>query len=707
MNKSVSTFIRLVAFSLLIVVSLLLVSCDQLPFGDIFGNGGEDTPPACEHKNVIDNKCIGCGEYFISTVEELNALAGTKLADGKVSTQRYYVSATVKELTHAISGAMVIEDETGSIVVDSLCAQDGTPYASMEEKPDNADKVLLHCVVENRGGTISIKIAYVVEFEAIEEVFETPEYISMTIAEARNADKDALVRVKGVVARITYAFGIKPSGVMLVDETGSIYVYDKAVAESVEIGNTIEITATKTYWILEDEVSNATKFGYKGANQLEDVTLLSNDKGNTAFDKSWITETTVKEIMDTPVTEDITNKIFKVTALVKKAPGSGYTNYYIDDIDGVTGSYVYTQCNGNDFGWLDKFDGKFCTVYLVAINAKSSSSGCIWRFLPIEVADEGYEFNLNDAAKYAVKYHGIGQFQPEYTGDPAAELITSVSSELLGFEGATLSYSSSDEKVVYFTEADGIISLHCGAAGTATVTVTAKHGDNSYSEDIEITVAENAEVEYITVADAIKTPYDTDVVVKGIVGPSLVNRTGFYLFGEDGSVIAVLVSESAFEGIAIGHEIIISGMRERFVKNDEADYAGQTCIVNAEIIANYYGNHEYSTEKFITDKTVDDLRNLDNTVDYSTTVFVTEATVTFVETGYYTKLEVKSPTSDTTITLYCSGAGQYSFLKPYSGQTVTLELAACNWNDKGYWTFCALSVVNEDGTKVLNTLNFN
>ena len=142
--------------------------------------------------------------------------------------------------------------------------------------------------------------------------------------------------------------------------------------------------------------------------------------------------------------------------------------------------------------------------------------------------------------------------------------------------------------------------LHCGEAGSAVVTVTGSYNGITYRESIEITVAENVEIEHITVADAIATPSDTNIVVKGIVGPSLVNKTGFYLFGEDGSMIAVLVPEAAFDTIAIGNEIIISGMRERYIKNDSYTSYGQDAIVNCEILANYYGEHAYSTEKFIT-----------------------------------------------------------------------------------------------------------
>lgn len=56
---------------------------------------------------------------------------------------------------------------------------------------------------------------------------------------------------------------------------------------------------------------------------------------------------------------------------------------------------------------------------------------------------------------------------------------------------------------------------------------------------------------------------------------------------------------------------------------------------------------------------------------------------------------------------YCSGAGQYSWLSDYEGQEVTLEVAACNWNNKTYWRGCVLAIRLADGTKILNTLNFN
>ena len=74
---------------------------------------------------------------------------------------------------------------------------------------------------------------------------------------------------------------------------------------------------------------------------------------------------------------------------------------------------------------------------------------------------------------------------------------------------------------------------------------------------------------------------------------------------------------------------------------------------------------------------------------------------------YSSNYKLISTASNTYISLYCSGAGQYdSLLKQFNGQTVTIEIAACNWNDKNYWRGCVLSVITEDG-KVYNQLNFD
>ena len=632
------------------------------------------------------------------TIAEMLALP---LSSNQVTEGRYYVEATVDSVTNANFGAMIIKDSTGSIsVYNSQNADGSVDYSNMADKPVKGDTVKLYCTVQNFNGTFEIKSAYIVEFK--HNTVDESAYTAMSIADARNAAEGTKIKVSGVVAQITYATGMVPSGVILVDATGSIYVYDGDLAASVKEGNTISVAAEKTWWILDTELANAQKFGYKGCNQLANAWLLSNDNGNSAFDKSWITATTVKEILDTPVTEDISAKLYKVTALIKEVPGSGFTNFYINDLDGTTGTYSYSQCNGGDFEWLRAFDGKICTVYVMALNAKSTASDCFWRFLPVEVIDEGFDPASVNAAEYAVKYHGVAQFTATtFTGDPAIELLASVSSDLLGFSGVKLTYTSDNNAVVSIVEENGKLVLHCLSVGTANVTVTAELGGKTYSESVKFTVNASENITASTVKESIDAAAGTKVTVKGIVGPSLVNQSGFYLIDNTG-IIAVLCDASVFNTIAIGNEIVIEGTRLHKTKGGDT-YFGQTAIENATVVANYYGSHDYCTDFFVEGKTVADFYALDAKVDYSTTVFVIKATVQFTGGGYSTNVNLVSGSDS--ISLYCSGAGQYSFLQQFAGQEVILEVAACNWNSKTYWRGCVLAVRTADG-KVINELNF-
>lgn len=638
--------------------------------------------------------------YETITVAEALELCGEP---GNVTEDRYYIRATVKSIDNAQYGAMTIEDETGSIYVYGTYSADGSiGYSEMTDKPYAGDEVLLYCILQNYNGTKEVKNARLIEYVKVEQTFDESEYTEMSVADARAAEKGAKIKTDGVVARITYADGMIPSGVMLVDETGSIYVYDSDLAQRVQIGNKITILADKTYWILDSEQGNASKFGYKGCNQLESVKLVSNDeKTDNAFDKSWIPESTVKDIIETSVTEDITTSIYKVNALVKKVQGTGFINYYIFDLDGETGSYVYTQCSGSDFAWLDAFDGKICTVYLTALNAKSTTSDCFFRLLPVLVEDNGFQFDTKNTAEHVVKYYGIGQFNASYTGDPALELVTEVSSELLGFADAELTYSTSDSSVVTFTTADGKTVFHCKKSGTAEITVSCTYEGVTYSQKVTVTVTANESYDYVDVKTVIDSEKETEVTVKGIVGPSLVNQSGFYLIDETG-VIAVLVDASVFENIAVGNEIVLKGVRS--VKNEKGDYYfGQSHISDVEILANYYGAHAYSDATFVTDKTLADFYDLDVLTDYTTDVYVLKATVDVVETNFYTTIKLVD--GSTSVSLYCSGAGQYSWLKAFAGQEVMLEIAPCNWNGKNYYAGCVLAVRTADG-KIVNELNF-
>lgn len=634
---------------------------------------------------------------------------------GYVSEERYVITATVESIDHPTYGQMTISDSTGSISVYGSYSADGeTRYGDMDadQKPYAGDTVVLSCILQNFNGKKEVKSAWILSYTHNEPDIDENDYQTMTVRQARSAQKGTLVRLTGVVAQITYADGQIPipSGFYLVDGTDSIYVYDSQVAARVAIGNQVTVLGAKTYWILESEAASAQKYGYEGCCQIEKAYLKENDNGNHAFDKSWITSKTIKDILETPLTTNITTTIYKVNALVSKEVGKGFVNYYFYDLDGTTGSYTYTQCSGEDFAWLDEFDGKICTVYLSVINAKSSASGCIYRFLPILVEDENYQISADYIPEFVVKYHALDQFKTVYTGDPYLEVVTSVSSTLLGFENVSLTYRSSDEGVAYFETENDKLLMRLKDYGSVTVTVTATYNDKTYSLPIQITYQQPENISSLTVAEAIATALDTEVTVKGIVGPSLVNKVGFYLVDESG-IIAVTVSDEVMDGLKLGQEVVIKGNRTVTTKTSgEVTNSGQSYIEVTQLLQNNEGRTNYSTATFI-QTTFDAVYETaivnegKNNWDVTDQAYIFEAKLTVVDSAWSTNFYLNG-TDGKKIQLYAgNGKTQYGWLMDYADKTIKVEFALCNWNVanmKG----SLLSIVLPSGEKVVNQLNF-
>ena len=700
---------------------------------DADSNGRCDTCGACtDHvDNTDDGKCDMCGTEFTPeapeapetpetpevpethidadmnavcdeceqpitfiTVAEALELCGE---DGNVTEERYYLLVNVDSVTKAQYGAMKVSDETGSISVYGTYSADGSVgFAEMESTPKKGDTVAIHCILQNFNGNKEIKNARLIGYTDNSASFDESIYTVSTVAEARAAEAGALVIVEGVVARITYSTGENPAGVILVDGTQSIYVYDVDLASQVSIGNKVKIAGEKDFWILDKEQSYADKFGYKGCNQITDAYVLSNDNGSSDFDKSWISETTVMDIMETPITEDITTSLYKVTALVSKVQMPGFVNYYINDLDGTTGTYVYTQCNGSDFGWLDEFDAKICTVYLTALNAKSTNAGCSFRFLPVSVEEiEGFTFPAENVPEHVIKYNAAKQFISSYSGDPALELINSASSELLGFENAAVSYTSSNESVITFTVGETGTVMNCVGAGVAEVTIKVVYNGIEATKTLTITVTEAESIEYITVADAIAAELDSEVVVKGIVGASLVNKVGFYLVDETGT-IAVLTTTELFKSISVGDEIILKGKR---TTNEDKT---QIYINDGELVTNNYGDNALPTDAYDTTTAIGDVFSSTDT----TKVYVVKAKISKAKTTYYTNYYLHDAANEASkMLIYSSNGAGLGWLDGYIGEEITLEIMICNWNGNGN-RISVISVVTADG-KVINNNNFD
>lgn len=699
-----------------------LVSCGEGNNTSAPSNTGTvttpSTPSAPSSKPSTDenNSSKNEDEKKIYTIAELIAMMPS---DGSVTTERYYVKATIKSIDNADYGAMTIEDPTGTLSVYGTYSADGAKrYSELDEKPVKGDTVLLYGTIQNyQSKTPEIKSGWIIEFTKGIPSWSEDDYTEMTIGEAREAAVDSLVKVTGVVSRITFANGMKPNGFIIVGDNSSIYVYDNQIAIEVAVGNKITLLAKKTMFIASKEASSAKKFGYKGACQLIDGHLLSNDESTNDLDLSFAQEKTVKEVIETSPSANITSLIYHSNALIKRVQkeGQSFVNYYIDDLDGKTGSYVYTACDGKDFAWMDQYDGKICSVYYTALNAKSTSTGVLFRFLPIKIEDNNYQFDKAEAPKFAVEYYGLEQFDTSYSADPEKEMLTSVTSDLLNFGTATLSYSSNNTALAYFENGeDGKVIFHInsGSEGTATITVTGHlDGQTDFSKSMDIKITKPVDVSSaVNVKAAIDASKGTELLVKGVIGPSLVNKNGFYLIDETGSLAVVMNSTDEFNGLQIGQTVYIKGKRDLFAsaRNGTPSYF-ESCMTGCQIVKNEFGNEDYSTASFIKGKTLADLIALPVTDNYHTAeVYVITAGLKFVSTKNYSNAYLKD--GDSEMRLYCTNASsQYQWINPYvdDTKTYTMEVAVCNWNNKNYYTACLLSIIDSNGNKVMNTFNFN
>lgn len=701
-----------------------LVSCGEGNKTSAPSNTGNvttpSTPSAPSSKPSTDenNSSKDEDEKKIYTIAELIAMMPS---DGSATTERYYVKATIKSIDNADYGAMTIEDPTGTLSVYGTYSSDGEKrYSELDEKPVKGDTVLLYGTIQNyKNKTPEIKSGWIIEFKKGTPTWSEDDYTEMTIGQAREASVDSLVKVTGVVSRITFADGMKPNGFIIVGDNSSIYVYDNQIAITVAIGNKITLLAKKTMFIPSKEASSAKKFGYKGACQLIDGHLLSNDEATNDLDLSFAQEKTVKEVIETSPSDNITSLIYHSNALIKRVQkeGQNFVNYYIDDLDGKTGSYVYTACDGKDFAWMDQYDGKICSVYYTALNAKSTSTGVLFRFLPIKIEDNNnYQFDKAEAPKFAVEYYGLEQFDTVYSADPSKEMLTSVTSDLLKFGTATLSYSSNNTDLAYFeTGKDGKVIFHInsGTEGTATITVTGHlDGQKDFSKTMDIKIVKPVDVSSaVKVKAAIDASKGTELLVKGVIGPSLVNKNGFYLIDETGSLAVVMNSKDEFKGLQIGQTVYIKGKRDLFasVRNGGTPSYFESCMTGCQIVKNEFGNVDYSTASFIKGKTLADLKKLPVADNYHTAeVYVITAGLKVVATKFSSNAFLKD--GDDEMQLYCSNAAsQYQWINPYvdDTKTYTMEVAVCNWNNGPKFKACLLSITDSNGNKVMNSLNFN
>ena len=221
-------------------------------------------------------------EYGCITIKEAIAIA-TEAGETETSTF-YTVRGTIDEITKPEYGEMNISDATGTIYVYGI-----EGYADMNPKPFKGDEVVINGKLKTFNGKAEFGRSNLLEFTPAKEApFNEADYAAVSVNDARSKKVGDKVKLTGVVANITYTQSMVPNGFYLIDESNSIYVYDKDVVQKVKVGNTVTLCAERDDYISGKETESAAKFGYTGCIQVKNVHLMSNDNEVKAYNNTWI-----------------------------------------------------------------------------------------------------------------------------------------------------------------------------------------------------------------------------------------------------------------------------------------------------------------------------------------------------------------------------------------------------------------------------------
>ena len=262
----------------------------------------EDTPIKPDPEKPIKDQfeCISISE----AIKIANECGETESSD------KYYVYGKIVSVSNPTYGEMTITDGVDSIYVYGVIDENGAFYNTLADRPVAGDEVVLYGTLKMFKGEPEMGRSVLKAFNHIKQEVDPSEYKLMSVKDARTAEVGTKLQLEGVVAFVTYAFGFNPNGFYLVDETGSIYVYGSNTAQQVQVGNKVKVAAEKTYYVNPDESYYASQYGYQGACQVQNPILLENDNQKTDFNKTWIKESSVKEILDTDLSNNITSDIF-------------------------------------------------------------------------------------------------------------------------------------------------------------------------------------------------------------------------------------------------------------------------------------------------------------------------------------------------------------------------------------------------------------
>ena len=668
----------------LAIVSLLAVGCSK-----------DDSSVSSSSSNTDNSATSETKPEVVLNVSDAVDIA--KLGEEK----EYTVRGEIKSFQSYYYGQLTLTDGTNDLPVYGCyaLAADGSSiyFDDMDYIPVVGDTITVKGILKTYQGEAELGKSVIKKIEQGEhKPVDTTGYTEMSIKDTRSAAVGTKVKITGVVAKRTHTQKMNYNGFLIVDETGSTFVYGGATAVQVKEGNQVTVIGEIDHYIATNEASAAEKIGYQGAMQISSVSLVSNDKEKHEFSKEGIEDTTVKAILDTDVKdENITANIYHVSAIINKSESDSILNYYIDDLDNKTGSYVYTSNNNSDFSYLDEYVGKVVDLYVSPINCKSTSTGAVYRFVPVSISSiDDYQFDMNLAPKFVMDYIALPQFETTYAGDSNMEVITSYSSDIIHMSEVKVSYSSTNTELAYFEEKDGKTYFHVNAVSDSTsqIIVKAEYGDVSLTKSINVTY-ENVTDGAISVKDAIDTEVGTEIKVRGVVAARTVSKIGVYLIDKSGVMSCLLTSNDELNKLNNGDEVVLSGKRNVFKDH-------QIILDGSTVLGVLSTGNTYSTASF-EEKTIPQIlegyTDADTAKVYKTSAYVFKTDAAYPQIRFYENEAASKDEESVYLWMHSSTSANFEFLEEFVGKQVTMEVAMVNWNNKV--KCCPISL--NDGEKTI------
>ena len=534
----------------------------------------------------------------------------------------------------------------------------------------------------------------------------TGEGLNVDISSIRDMAVGVEVRVQGIVANLNYTGQSTPyvTGFWLADATGSIYVYDETVAQTLEKGNTVTMYGTKSYYIPDTDTGSAEATSYIGMQQLINPDVVSVNYTVSPIPETAINDLTIAEITKIPLTTDITGNIYRVQGRYHRHDNISFVNYSVVDLNRVDSLLAYTQCNGKDYYWTDSYDGK--TIEMIIIVSLGKPGVGMWRMNPVSFIEEISVTSLQEAEYGAQR--AINEIADFYEVETTKEVT--IEDELLS--GLTRSYSSSSTKVsISQSNGNNVLVFHADELGVFELIATATFDGQQATASKTISIREPNEFDAISISEAKTQPDGTTVTVQAIVArityKGSMAKQGMFLIDTSGTIFVYngAATQANLANVENGNKVVVTGTIVHFIKPDLVDVAAsQNFEGNLQIsdvtVDNLDTNVYQLPTDSILDGTVEGVLATPPSTNISSNIYKMTVSVSKVATQYYTNYYLDSLSSSQQLLLYSQNNGRdYEWLEPYLGLEIDIYVGIQELNVKAsgsVWRMCAIAVVETD-----------